>query len=63
MKKQGLNIQVPDLVNSPLVKLQTFNDIDAKHSQMLQQLGQAHPELANNPQKMIDYLAQNGIEL
>jgi len=63
LQQQGLNIQVPELANSPLVKLQTFHDADPNNASLIDQLVKADPSLANDPQKMIDTLAQNGITL
>lgn len=63
LQSKGFNIQVPELLKSPLVKLQTFYSVDSQHAQLLQDLGKANPTLANDPQAMIDYLAQQGIEL
>lgn len=61
LQKSGLNIQVPELANSPLVKLQTFADSDPKNKALLDQLHQANPNL--DPYGLEDLLSQNGISL
>jgi hypothetical protein len=63
LKKSGMDIQVPALADAPQVKLQTFHDVSSQNASLIDQLVAADPTLKNDPQKMIDTLAQNGIEL
>jgi vacuolar-type H+-ATPase subunit H len=63
LQQQGLDIKVPQLADSPIVKLQTFYSADPTHASLIDQLVQADPTLKNDPQKMIDLLDQNGINL
>ena len=63
LQQNGYNIQVPQLAQTPQVKLQTFHDSDPKAAAMLDQLVQADPSLKSDPNKMIDLLNANGIQL
>lgn len=63
LQQQGLDIKVPQLADSPLVKIQTFHDASTDNAKLLDGIMANHPELQNDPQKAIDFLNQQGINL
>lgn len=63
LKNSGFNIDVPELQNAPQIKLQTFHDASAQNQQLIDGIVKNHPEFRTNPDAMIDYMAQNGVEI
>lgn len=59
LQKSGLNIQVPQLANSPISQVQTFHDASAANATLLDNLMQANPGM--QPQDVVDLLQQQGI--
>lgn len=63
LQGEGVNIKVPQLAESPVLKLQAFHDSGPQYAELLDKLIAADPSLGKDPQAMLDTLAQNGIEL
>ena len=61
LQQSGLNIQVPDLANSPILKIQTFHDSSPENAKILDTIHQSAPSAT--PDEIADILAQNGIQL
>lgn len=63
LRNKGFDIKVPELANSPLVKISTFHDADPKNAAFLDQIIQAQPSFKNDPYGLVNFLATVGIEL
>lgn len=61
LQQQGYNIKVPQLADTPQVKLQTFHDADPSNASLIDQIMTAQPNL--QPQDVVDILEQNGVQI
>lgn len=59
LKQQGYNINVPQLANTPQVKIQTFYDADPKNAALIDQIMQANPTY--QPSDVMSLLQNEGI--
>lgn len=64
LQAKGFNIKVPELADSPIVKIQTYRaSLQPDQQTALDTFMANHPEFKNNPQGAIDSLNQNGVNL
>lgn len=63
LQQNGLDIQVPQLSQTPQVQLQTYYDASPQNAALITQVIKENPSLANNPQGVQNYLEQQGITL
>jgi hypothetical protein len=63
LQQDGLDIQVPQLSQTPQVQLQTYYDASPQNAALITQVIKENPSLANDPQGVENYLQQQGISL
>lgn len=62
-KLKGMGVDITPYVGTTVTNLTNFHDASPQNAQLMDQLVQANPQLANDPDAMLNTLTQNGIQI